>query len=148
MQNAYINTKVEVIDMFLDRTPGESTTENRLVTRENESGNVELIAYGWLKLAEYNERRGVVTIFSGHKPMNSQAVNRYLNDVELRAKERGRDLNLSGASPTINTPNTGVRYIGRYVGDLSARKSPVESTAIQNVVESIPSVPEILAAGQ
>ena len=125
-----------MVDMFLDRTAGESYNENRLVTRETESGNVALIAYGWLKLAAYDESRNAVTVFTGHKSIRSQTVSRWLNNVVSRADERGRDVILSGESPTVDTPNEGTQYIGNYVS-FTPNHSPVEREAINTVVESL-----------
>lgn len=132
----YATTTSTLLDMFLDRTAGESTQDNRLLTRENDAGNVELIAYGWLKLAEYNESRGAVTIFTGHKSIRSVTVSRHLNDVVSTADRRGRDVVLSGESPTVNTPNEGVRYIGDYVS-FDGSHSPVEQAAVSTVVDSL-----------
>lgn len=127
--------KTALLDMFLDRTANENTTYNRLVTRESEAGNVALIAYGWLKVAEYNESRDAVTVFTGHKSLRSRTVSGYLNDVVARANDRGRDVILSGESPTTDTPNEGTRFIGNYVsfGD----RSSVEDDAVESVYESL-----------
>jgi hypothetical protein len=132
----YANTKQNVLDMFLDRTAGESSDENRLITRETENGNVSLIAYGWLKIAEYDESRGVVTVFTGHTSINSCTVSRYLNDVIQRGEERGRDVVLSGESPTVDTPNDGVRFINNYIS-FDGTKSSVEKWAQNFVRESL-----------
>jgi len=124
----YANTKRNLLDMFLDRTAAESTLENRLTTRETESGNVALIAYGWLKVAEYNESR--------HKSLRSRTVSGYLNDVVSRAESRGRDVILSGESPTVDTPNEGTRYINGYVS-FSGDRSDVEADAVATVRDSL-----------
>jgi len=132
----YANTKRNLLDMFLDRTADESTLENRLTTRETDGGNVALIAYGWLKVAEYNESREAVTVFTGHKSLRSRTVSGYLNDVVNRADSRGRDVILSGESPTVDTPNDGTRYINGYVS-FSGDRSDVEADAVQTVRDSL-----------
>lgn len=133
------NTKRTMLDMFLDRTAGESYSDNRLTTRTTDGGNVALVAYGWLKLAEYNESRNAVTIFTGHKSLRSVTVSRYLNDVARRAESRDRDIIMSGESPTVDTPNTGVRFIGNYVS-MSGTRSPVEREAVTEVVNSLKNI--------
>jgi hypothetical protein len=136
LEKMYANTKREVLDMFLDRTTGESTFANRLTTRETESGNVALIAYGWLKVAEYSESRGAVTVFTGHKSLNSKTISRYLNDVVRRADNRGRDVILSGESPTVDTPNEGTRFINNYIS-MTGSDSAVERDARTTVRQSL-----------
>jgi hypothetical protein len=130
------NTKQNLIDMFLDRTADESTSENRLTTEETESGNIALIAYGWLKVAEYNESREAVTVFTGHKSLNSKTISRYLNNVVARADERSRDVILSGESPTVDTPNEGTKFINSYVS-FSGNRSDVEAEAVATVRDSL-----------
>lgn len=132
-------TKRDLLEMFTDRTAGESTSINRLVTRRAENGNVALVAYGWLKLAEYNESRNAVTVFTGHKAINSVTVSQYLNDVIRVAERRGRDVILSGESPTVDTPNEGARFIGNYVS-MNGDRSPVEELAVAEVHESLRNV--------
>ena len=127
--------KEAMLEMFTDATGGESYADNRLVTQETDSGNVALVAYGWLKLAEYNERREAVTVFTGHKSLRSTVVTRYLNNVISVAQER-REVILSGESPTVNRPNEGAKYIGSYV-DFSTKLSSVEEKAVDTVVESL-----------
>jgi len=130
------NTKADIVSMFLDRTTDEATTENRLTTRETDSGNAALIAYGWLKVAEYNEARGAVTVFTGHKSLRSVTVSGYLNDVVRMAERRGRDVILSGESPTVDTPNAGTRFIGNYVS-FGGSRSSVEEAAVDEVIDSL-----------
>jgi hypothetical protein len=129
-------TKTEIIDMFLDRTAGEATTHNRLTTRETDGGNVILVAYGWLKLAEYDEQRGIVTIFGGHRAIGSKTVNRYLNDVLRVVSDRSREVVMSGESPTVDTPNEGARFIGNYVS-MDGSHSGVEQDAVETVIDSL-----------
>jgi hypothetical protein len=128
--------KKALIEMFLDKTPGESTQYNRLVTTEEDDGTVSLLAYGWLKLATYNERRGIVTVFTGHKALNSVTVSKYLNQVTSTAVERDREVLLSGESPTEDTPNEGTRFIGNYVS-MDGSHSSVEEEAVSTVRESL-----------
>ena len=128
-------TKTDVINMFVDKTAGESTDHNRLITQEGDNGNVELIAYGWLKIAEYNESRNAVTVFTGHQSMNSCTVSTYLNDVAELAEERGRDLIASGESPTDGKPNAGTVFINNYIN--FENKSAVEKQARNKVIDSL-----------
>jgi hypothetical protein len=132
----YYDNKRSMLEMFMDNTAGESFNENRLITRETESGNVALIGYGWLKLAEYNEERDAVTVFTGHQSLRSKTVSRWLNEVVSVADERGRDTILSGESPTVDTPNEGTQYINNYVS-FDGDRSPVEQEAVNNVEESL-----------
>ena len=124
-----------MLQMFTDNTSGEVYADGRLETIETDSGNVALVAYGWLKLAEYNERREAVTVFTGHKSLRSRVVTRYLNDVISVSQER-REVILSGESPTAGRPNEGAKYIGAYV-DFSSKLSSVEQKAVNTVVKSI-----------
>jgi hypothetical protein len=131
-----IGTKTKLLDMFLDRTTGETFSQNRLKTRRARGGNTALVAYGWLKIAEYNESREAVTVFTGHKSLKSRTVSTYLNDVVKQAKERNRDVILSGESPTVNTPNEGARYINNYIS-FGGGRSAVEKEAVKTVTESL-----------
>lgn len=134
--NAYNPSTVDtIVEMFADNTPGESYGQNRLVTRETGNGNVALIGYGWMKLAEYDESEETVTVFFGHKSIKSQTVSRWLNTVMEQTAER-RNVRVSDASPTVDTPNEGVRFIGSYIGDFE-RMSAVEHAAVKTVVESL-----------
>jgi len=127
--------KRTMLEMFADGTTGESYYKQRLVTTETDSGSVALIAYGWIKLAEYNERRGVVTVFTGHRAIESKVLNRWISDVIDVVGER-RDVVVSGESPCVDTPNEGVKYVGSYI-DFSTRLSGVEKSAIKTVEKSI-----------
>jgi len=133
----YETVSVEnMFDMFLDRTTGESYRDNRLITEETEGGDVALVAYGWLKLAVYDESRNAVTVFTGHKALESKTISRWLNQVVSRAHSRGRDAILSGESPVVNTPNDTTDYIGNYIGSFS-NLSSVEKNAYDSVRESL-----------
>lgn len=127
--------KTALLEMFTDRTAGESYAQGRLQTRESDSGTIELIAYGWLKIAEYNERRESVTVFTGHKANDSSILTRYINDVIDVANER-RNVILSGESPYVGQPNDGTQFIGEYV-DFSTKLSSVERKAVKFVEDSI-----------
>lgn len=132
------STKRELFEKFVDRTSGESTKYNRLVTRENDAENVILLGYGWLKLAEYDESRNLVTIFTGHQAIESETVSQWLNEILQVAEERGRSVVLSGESPTDGEPNKGVQFINEYVS--FASRSPVEENAVNLVRESLADV--------
>jgi hypothetical protein len=128
-----------MLEMFVDNTAGETFNNNRLITREEDSGNVALIAYGWLKVAEYNEERDAVTVFSGHKALRSKTVARWLNEVVKTADERNRNVILSGESPTVDSPNEGVKYINNYVS-MEGERSSVEEAAVAEVEASLEDV--------
>jgi|APHM01.1.fsa_nt_gi hypothetical protein len=132
---AYQTSLNEMLAMFVDNTAGETFNQNRLITTED-GDNVALIAYGWLKIAEYNESRDAVTVFTGHQSLQSVTVSRWMNRVTEKAENRGRDVILSGESPTTNPPNSGADYIGEYVSFTSDR-SEVEKQAVQEVVDSL-----------
>jgi hypothetical protein len=131
----YTNRRA-MLEMFMDNTIGESFNDNRLITRETDAGNVALIGYGWLKIAEYSEERDAVTVFTGHTSLKSKTVNEWLNAVVRVAEDRGRDKILSGESPTVDTPNDGTQYINNYVS-FDSNQSSVEMNARRNVRQSL-----------
>jgi len=133
---AHQTSRKSLIDMFVDNTAGETCSKNRLVTRESENGNVALIGYGWLKLAEYNESRDVVTVFTGHTSLDSHTVKEWLNAIVEQADSRGRTVMLSGESPSVDTPNNGAQFIGDYVS-MDGGHSPVEQNAVDTVIDSL-----------
>jgi len=133
---AHQTSRKAMLEMFTDNTAGETYNQNRLVTRKSDNGNVALIAYGWLKLAEYNESREAVTVFTGHKSLRSQTVSKWLNAVVETADNRNRSVILSGESPTVDTPNEGTRFIGNYVS-MDGDHSSVEQQAVDTVVDSL-----------
>ena len=133
---AHQTSRKAMLEMFVDNTAGETYSENRLVSREAENGNVSLVAYGWLKLAEYNESREAVTVFTGHKSLRSRVITRWLNQVVSVAESRDRSVILSGESPTVDTPNEGTRFIGNYVS-MDGDHSSVEEEAVNTVVDSL-----------
>lgn len=128
-------TKREIVEKFVDRTPNESTYHNRLMTFENESGNVIIVGHGWNTLAEYDEERGVVTVFTGHTSIESRTTNGYLNLITEVARERGRDVVLSGDSPLYAQPTDATQYINNYISFRD--KSPVEQDAQAEVREQL-----------
>lgn len=135
MERTTTNRKGALLEMFTDNTAGESYAQGRLQTVETGAGNVALIAYGWLKLAEYNERRDAVTVFTGHKAYGSTAVTRYVNDVKEVANSR-RNVILSGESPYVGSANEGAKFVGEYV-DFSNGLSAVEKKAVRLAERSI-----------
>jgi len=123
-----------MMEMFADATVGESYHENRLITEETDAGTVALTAYGWMKLAEYDETENHVTVYFGHKSVGSRTISRWLNSVLDIASER-RSVTVSDESPTVRTPNEGVKYIGEYIN--FKNKSPVEAAAEETVIDSL-----------
>ena len=132
----YANTKAQAISSFLQGNGDVTYSQQRLTTQETENGSVELIAYGWIKLAEYHPSNGTLTVFTGHTAIGSQTVSRYLNNVAKIAKESGKRVVLSGESPVDGQPNDGVKYVGDYVS-MDGNRSPVERMAVSHVIESI-----------
>lgn len=128
----------QIMNMFVDRTPGESTLHNRLTTQETESGNVALIGYGWQKLAEYDEERKLVTVFTGHHDADcSPTTTRWLNRVQTIAQERGRDTFASSETPIVAPPPEDAhQYIKNYIGFRSPR-SAVEQNAVDTVINAL-----------
>lgn len=135
----YANTKRELFGALFDNNTDVTYSQNRLVTQETDGGNVSLIAYGWLKIAVFDSDDGTVTVFTGHKAIGSTTISRYLNDVTRHAEQRDHDVVLSGESPTVDTPNDGVRFIDNYVS-MDGSRSPVEQQAVDAVVESLADV--------
>ena len=131
------NDRRELIEMFADRTAGESYNRNRLVTRETPNGNVALIAYGWMKLAEYNEEREAITLFVGHAQASpSRTITKWVNDVKRVIGERRRIIE-SGETPRVRGPNTeGYQYVNEYIR-FSGGLSKVEQNAFNAVEKSL-----------
>jgi hypothetical protein len=104
--NANTTSRVDtIVEMFADNTAGESYADNRLITEETESGNVALVGYGWMKLAEYDETEERVTVFFGHKAIGSKTVSRWLNNVLEQTSER-RAVTVSDESVSTSYPTT------------------------------------------
>jgi len=130
-----------IVEMFADATVGESYNQGRLITEETPSGNVALIAYGWAKLAEYDETEETVTLFYGHKNAESHTLKCWLTRLAEKVSDR-RDVEISPESPTVRAPNDGVEYIGSYIG--SGDDSPVEEKARRSVAESLSHLRSVL----
>lgn len=122
-----------MMEMFIDGTVGESYAENRMLTTENERGNVSLLGFGWQKMAEYDESENHVTIYLGHKGV-SQTMTRWLNNLVEIANQR-RTVTLSYESPVRQSPPECVEFIDHYI-DMSDM-SPVERDAHNKVIESL-----------
>jgi hypothetical protein len=135
MTTRYAPTTTEIVEMFTDRTPNEATKYNRLMTQEEDNGNTALIAYGWQKIAVYDESRELVTVFTGHASDSSPTVNNYLNMVVDIAEERGREVVASGETPTDGQPPGIVGYIREYISFTD--KSAVERNAQKEVEEAL-----------
>lgn len=135
--NANTTSRVDtIVEMFADNTAGESYNDKRLITEETDSGNVALVGYGWMKLAEYDETENHVTVFFGHKAIKSKTVTRWLNRVLEKTSDR-RSVTISHESPTVRAPNEGVKFIGGYIGDFNESISTVEKKAVNTVIESL-----------
>lgn len=120
-----------IVQMFLDATSGESYAKGRLVTREAGENRVELIAYGWNKIAEYDESTDTVTLFAGHAGNVSKTVTRYVNLVhEIAGKRQSRTVNvLADAAPNVGRPPAeSAQFIANY-RSFSGEPSSVEEWA-------------------
>jgi hypothetical protein len=133
---AYYTSRQTMLEMFTDATPGETYQHNRLITQESDNGTVELIGYGWLKIAEYDESNNHVTVFTGHRSLESKTVGEWLNEVVRVAENRGRTVSLQDDSPKDGQPNDGTKFINNYIS-FKASKSAVEKDAQNEVVDSL-----------
>jgi hypothetical protein len=141
MMEAYTNSRDDVLEMFLDGTEDEVYGSGRLYTRESGEGSVELIAYGWNKLAEYNESTGDVRIFFGHRGNISETVDGYLDDLSDMAEERDHRSvqELLTAAPNVGRPPAeAAQFIDNYKS-FSGSDSNVESWASEVVERSVSS---------
>ena len=114
----YTNTNRDsLIQMFLDASADEVYGDGRLVTQQSGENTVELIAYGWNKIAEYDEATDTVTVFAGHAGNISKTVTRYVNLVhEMAGKRETRTVNvLADAAPNVGRPPAeAAQFIGNY----------------------------------
>lgn len=136
-----VRNRDSLIQMFLDGTSGEVYADGRLVTRETEPG-VELIAYGWNKIAEYNAETDSVTIFAGHAGNISKTVTGYVNLVhEIAGKRETRSVNLlADAAPNVGRPPAeAAQFIGNY-RSFSRSPSSVEEWATHKIETALHSL--------
>lgn len=132
--NTTTRQRDSLIQMFLDGTADEVYADGRLVTRETENG-VELIAYGWNKIAEYNPQTDTVTLFAGHAGNVSKTVTRYVNVVhEIAGKRESRTVNvIADAAPNVSRPPAeAAQFIDQYVG-FGREMSAAEKKAVDTV---------------
>jgi len=125
-----------LVQMFLDASAGEVYGQGRLVTQDEGEGRVSLIAYGWNKIAEYDERTDTVTVYAGHAGNVSKTVTRYVNLVhEIAGKRESRTVNvLADAAPNVaRPPAESAQFIDNY-RSFSGSPSSVEewATAVVN----------------
>lgn len=125
----------DLIEMFLDATPGESYRNGRLKTRETENG-VQLIAYHEHILAEVDSGANSITLFTGHYKNQSVTVTRYVHELgKLLSEREGFDVTvLDGYAPSTGYGRVweAAQYIGQYVGSSDSR-SPADKKAISEV---------------
>ena len=129
-------TRFDVMTMFADNTAGESTLYNRLTTRRLGNGNVGLVGYGWLLLAEYNESDETVTVYQGHKNLGSATVTRWVNEVRETAGKRGRQVMILPDAATVDSPNDGAQYVEQGYVNFEG-KSAQEERIVQGVIDSL-----------
>lgn len=128
-----------LIQMFLDATDGEVYADGRLVTRSSGESTTELVAYGWNKIAEYDERTDTVTVFAGHAGNVSKTVTEYVNKVrEIAGLRETRRVNaLVDAAPNVaRPPAESVQFIDNY-RSFSGNPSSVEEWATRTVERSV-----------
>lgn len=128
-----------LIQMFLDASSAEAYGNGRLVTRESGENSVELIAYGWNKIAEYNESTDTVTVFAGHAGNISPTVTRYVNLVhEMAGKRETRTVNvLADVAPNVaRPPAQSAQFIENY-RSFSGEPSSVEEWATATVDRAV-----------
>jgi hypothetical protein len=131
MSETTTQTRDTLIQMFLDATSGEVYAQGRLKTQQSGENTVELIAYNWNKIAEYNEATDTVTIFGGHSGNVSQTVTRYVNLVqEMAGKSENHSVNLlADVAPNVaRPPAQSVQFIDNY-RSFSGSPSSVEQWA-------------------
>jgi len=141
MMEAYTNSRDDVLEMFLDGTEDEVYGSGRLYTRQSDEGALELIAYGWNKIAEYDESTGDVRIFFGHYNNISDTVDGYLDDLSEMVDEREHRSvqELVTAAPNVaRPPAEAAQFIDNYKS-FSGSDSPVESWASEVVEKSVSS---------
>ena len=128
-------TRDSLIQMFLDASAGEVYGDGRLVTREAGENTVELVAYGWNKVAEYDESTDTVTLFAGHAGNVSKTLTRYVNLVhEMAGKRESRTVNvLADSAPNVSRPPAeAAQFIANY-RSFSGTPSSVEQWATATV---------------
>jgi len=128
-------TRDSLVQMFLDATEGEVYGDGRLVTQSSGENSVELVAYGWNKIAEYNEETDTVTVFAGHAGNVSKTVTRYVNLVhEMAGKRQSRTVNvLVDAAPNVaRPPAQSAQFIDNY-RSFHGKPSSVEEWATTTV---------------
>lgn len=129
----------DLIEMFLDATPGESYADGRLSTIETENG-VALVAYGNEILAEISADATEVTLYIGHYRSVSKTVTRYIHFVgKLLSQREMRDVTvLEGHAPTTGygRASRSAQYISNYVRDY-ADMSGAEEKAYNDVREAL-----------
>lgn len=128
-----------IIQMFLDATEGEVYADGRLVTRSSGEGTTELVAYGWNKIAEYDERTDTVTVFAGHAGNVSKTVTEYVHKVrEMAGLRKTRRVNaLVDVAPNVaRPPAESVQFIDNYRA-FGENPSSVEKWATRTVENSV-----------
>jgi hypothetical protein len=137
--NTTTENRETLIQMFLDGSSNEVYADGRLITRESGESTVELIAYGWNKIAEYNESTDTVTLFAGHAGNVSKAVTEYVNLVDsISAERESRTLNkiLEAAPNVARPPAESAQFIDNY-RSFDGNPSSVEEWATDTVERSI-----------
>jgi hypothetical protein len=140
MNSNYTTTNRDsLVQMFLDATAGEQYGDGRLVTRQAGESTVELIAYGWNKIAEYDESTDTVTVFGGHEGNISPTVTEYVHLVhEMASTRRSRTVNvLSDVSPNVaRPPAESAQFIENY-RSFDGAPSSVEEWATRTVESAV-----------
>lgn len=137
--NATYNTTTDSLrEMFLDATAGESASGGRLKTEELPNGNVGLVGYNWLLLAEIEPATGTVTVYDGHAGNVSKTTTRHINEITADVKNHEtREYTRSTQTPILRNPPKSANYIGEYIGAFANPKSPQDMRAMSDVTESL-----------
>jgi hypothetical protein len=142
VQNTTTNVRNDLIEMFLDGTAGEAYANGRLKTVEDdESGNIQLVAYHESVLAEVTPDGKEVTLFTGHFKAQSRTVTRYIRALGrlLNQRENREVTVLAGHAPTTGYGRCSgaAQYIGEYTSLLSGNLSGAEKKAFKEVNRSL-----------
>jgi pullulanase/glycogen debranching enzyme len=131
-------TRAQMFEMFLDATDDEVWSEGRLATRDEGEGVTSLIAYGWNKIAEYDESTNEVTIFAGHIGQVSDTVSGYVNGLEEVAEDyESRTISRIDEAPNVaRPPAESVQFIDNY-RSFSGEPSSIEEWATETVENAI-----------
>ena len=107
------NTNAETFDKFANGKSGVTNKTGTLETRELQDGSVELVSYGWQRLALYDD--GGIVVFTGWRDWaKKQDEDAETTPRHVRELEKVADVTRN-AAPQIASPPSSVGEIG-HVG--------------------------------